>query len=112
MPELPDVAVYVESLARRVVGHPLSGYAILSPLVPRSVEPSLDDAVGRVVHGIRRLGKRIVFSFEGELYLVIHLMIAGRFRGFPSGTRAKLPPRVALALLEFSCRTAHRPGRR
>jgi formamidopyrimidine-DNA glycosylase len=101
MPELPDVTIYVESLTQRIVGQPLSGYAIHSPFILRTVEPPLDAAVGQVVVGVRRLGKRIVIALEGELFLVIHLMIAGRFRWFPSGTRFKLPGRIALAEFGF-----------
>jgi len=101
MPELPDVTIYVEALERRIVGQPLSGYAIHSPFILRTVEPSLDTAVGKKVVGVRRLGKRIVIALEGELFLVVHLMIAGRFRWFSAGTRFKLPGRIALAELGF-----------
>lgn len=101
MPELPDVTIYVEALERRIVGQPLSGYAIHSPFILRTVDPPLDTAVGRTVVRVQRLGKRIVIELEGELFLVIHLMIAGRFRWFPSGVRFKLPGRIALAELGF-----------
>ena len=101
MPELPDITIYVEALERRIVGQPLSGYAIHSPFILRTVEPSLDTAVGKKVVGVRRLGKRIVIALEGELFLVVHLMIAGRFRWFSAGTRFKLPGRIALAELGF-----------
>src|SRR6476619_2426808 len=101
MPELPDVTVYVESLARRIVGEPLTGYAILNVFALRSVEPPLDALVDRVVHGVRRLGKRIVIEFDDELRLVVHLMIAGRFRWIPAGSRARVPARIALAELTF-----------
>ncbi|MEP7002488.1 MAG: DNA-formamidopyrimidine glycosylase family protein, partial [bacterium] len=101
MPELPDVTVYVEAIHQRVHGQPLSAYAILSPFVLRTVEPSLDDLVGRVVASVERLGKRIVIGFDGELFMVIHLMIAGRFRWFDAGARKKIPARIALAELEF-----------
>ena len=101
MPELPDITIYVEALERRIVGQPLSGYAIHSPFILRTVEPSLDTAVGKKVVGVRRLGKRIVIALEGELFLVVHLMLAGRFRWFPAGTRFKLPGRIALAELGF-----------
>jgi len=101
MPELPDVTVYVEAIHQRVHGQPLSAYAILSPFVLRTVEPSLDDLVGRVVTGVERLGKRIVIEFDGELFMVIHLMIAGRFRWFDASARKKIPGRIALAELEF-----------
>ncbi len=101
MPELPDITVYVEALERRIDRQPLLGYAILSPFVLRTVEPPLDEAVGVMVRGVWRLGKRIVISFDGELHLVLHLMIGGRLRWFPAGSRTRLPPRIALARLEF-----------
>jgi formamidopyrimidine-DNA glycosylase len=101
VPELPDVTVYVESIARRVLGQPLTGYAIRSVFALRSVDPPLDAIVGRPVLGVRRLGKRIVIDFGDELHLVIHLMIAGRFRWMPAGARAKVPARIALADLQF-----------
>jgi formamidopyrimidine-DNA glycosylase len=101
MPELPDVTVYVESLARRIVGEPLTGYAILNVFALRSVEPPMDAVVDRVVRGVRRLGKRIVIEFDDELRLVVHLMIAGRFRWIPEGSRTRVPARIALAELTF-----------
>ena len=101
MPELPDVTIYVEAIARRVVGQPLEGYAIRSVFALRSVEPPLDSLVGRVVAGVRRMGKRIVLDFDDELHLVVHLMIAGRFRWIPAGARTRVPARIALAELEF-----------
>jgi len=101
MPELPDVTLYVESLAERLVGRPLTAYAIKSPFVLRTVDPPLDAAVGVPVTSVRRLGKRIVIGFEGELFVVVHLMIAGRFRWLPPGARKRIPPKLALAELEF-----------
>jgi formamidopyrimidine-DNA glycosylase len=101
VPELPDVTIYVEAIARRVVEQPLTGYAIRSVFALRSVDPPLDEIVGRPVLGVRRLGKRIVLDFDLELHLVIHLMIAGRFRWMPAGARAKVPARIALAELQF-----------
>jgi formamidopyrimidine-DNA glycosylase len=101
MPEIPDVTVYVEALRRRVTGEPLEGYAVLSPFVLRSVDPPLDKLVGRVVREVRRLGKRIVLAFDGELYLVIHLMIAGRLRWSEAGARLRPPGRIALATFTF-----------
>ncbi len=101
MPELPDVTVYVESIARRIVGEALTGYAILNVFALRSVEPPLDALVGRTVRGVRRLGKRIVIEFDGDLFLVVHLMIAGRFRWIPAGSRTRVPSRIALAELTF-----------
>jgi formamidopyrimidine-DNA glycosylase len=93
--------VYVEAIARRVVGEPLTGYAIRSVFALRSVDPPLDALVGRTVVNVRRLGKRIVLDLDGDLHLVIHLMIAGRFRWIAAGARAKVPARIALAELQF-----------
>jgi len=88
VPELPDVTVYVESIAARVAGQPLQGVRVASPFVVRTFDPPLSAASGRRVLEVRRLGKRIVFVLEGGLFLVIHLMIAGRFKwlDFPPGT--------------------------
>jgi formamidopyrimidine-DNA glycosylase len=102
VPELPDVTLYVESLAARLLGEPLVAYAIKSPFVLRTVDPSLDAAVGVPVTSVERLGKRIVLGFDGEIFLVVHLMIAGRFRWLKAGARKRIPPRLALAELEFA----------
>ena len=101
MPELPDVTIYVEAIARRLVGQPLEGYAIRSVFALRSVEPPLDVLVGRAVCAVRRLGKRIVLDFDDDLHLVVHLMIAGRFRWIAAGGRARVPARIALAEFQF-----------
>jgi len=100
MPELPDVVVYLEALERRIVGQVLDRVRILSPFVLRSVEPPITEAAGRHVIGLRRMGKRLVFALEGELFLVIHLMIAGRLRWRPPG--AKAPGRMGLAAFDFA----------
>ena len=100
MPELPDVTVYVESIAARVRGQPLRGVRVASPFVVRTFEPPLSAAAGRTVLDVRRLGKRIVFVLEGDLFLVIHLMIAGRFRWAEAG--AKVPGKVGLAAFDFA----------
>ena len=102
MPELPDVTIYVEAIAQRVIGEPLTGWAIRSVFALRTVDPPLEALVGRTVRGVRRLGKRIVLGFDDELYLVVHLMIAGRFRWIPAGSRTRVPARIALAELEFA----------
>jgi formamidopyrimidine-DNA glycosylase len=99
VPELPDVVVYIEALERRILGQPLERVRIVSPFVLRSVEPPIGEAEGRRVIGLRRLGKRIVWALEGELFLVIHLMIAGRLRWRPAG--AKPPGRIGLAAFDF-----------
>ena len=101
MPELPDVTIYAEAIARRVVGQPLGGFAIRNVFALRSVEPPLDALVGRAVRGVRRLGKRIVLDFDDDLHLVVHLMIAGRFRWIPTGARSRVPARIALAEFQF-----------
>jgi formamidopyrimidine-DNA glycosylase len=99
MPELPDVTVYVEALERRVVGHRLEEIRLNSPFVLRTVAPPLGEVQGRRVAGVRRLGKRIVIALEGELFLVLHLMIAGRLRWLLAGV--KPPARITLATLAF-----------
>ena len=100
MPELPDVTVYIEALLERVLDQPLMGYAMLNPFILRTVEPPLDALVGKSVRDIRRLGKRIAFAFDDELFLVIHLMIAGRFRWLEDA-RKKVPGRISLAEFAF-----------
>jgi formamidopyrimidine-DNA glycosylase len=99
LPELPDVTVYIERLEEFVGGRELKAFRILNPFVLRSVDPAPADLVGRSVRDVRRLGKRIVLGFEDDLFLVIHLMIAGRLRWRPPGK--KLPGKLGLAALEF-----------
>jgi formamidopyrimidine-DNA glycosylase len=99
VPELPDVTAYVEAIAARVAGQPLRGVRVASPFVVRTFDPPLGAAAGKRVLGVRRLGKRIVLSLEDGLFLVIHLMIAGRFRWETAG--AKIPGKVGLAAFDF-----------
>ncbi len=99
MPEYPDVELYLHALRARIVGQPLTRVQVSSPLLVRSVAPPIDAAIGARVIGLRRLGKRIVWAFEGRLFFVFHLMIAGRFRWKPAG--AKAPAKVGLAAFEF-----------
>jgi formamidopyrimidine-DNA glycosylase len=99
MPELPDITVYIEALERRVMGHPLEQIRLASPFLLRSVEPPLSELRGRPVRQLLRLGKRIVFGLEGDLFLVLHLMIAGRLRWKPAG--ARIPGRVGSAAFDF-----------
>jgi formamidopyrimidine-DNA glycosylase len=99
MPELPDVVVYIEALERRVVGRSLDRVRLISAFVLRTAVPPIATAEGKRVRGLRRVGKRIVLELEGELFLVIHLMIAGRLRWLSSGTRP--PGRITLAVFEF-----------
>jgi formamidopyrimidine-DNA glycosylase len=103
MPELPDVAVYIEALEARVRGARLLAVRVLSPFVLRSVDPPLRAAIGRTVTGLRRLGKRIVIELEDGLFLVLHLMIAGRLHWKRAGT--KLPGKIGLAAFDFSTGT-------
>jgi formamidopyrimidine-DNA glycosylase len=99
MPELPDIVVYIEALERRVLGEQLTGVRIASPAVLRTFDPPYDAAVGSSVKTLRRVGKRIVFGFENDLFLVIHLMVAGRLRWEPP--RKPIPKKVGLAALDF-----------
>ena len=78
MPEYPDVTVYIEALRARREGHALEGIRLASPFLLRTAEPPIVDTFGRRVVGFERIGKRIVFCMEGDLFLVLHLMIAGR----------------------------------
>jgi formamidopyrimidine-DNA glycosylase len=103
MPELPDVTVYVESLERRLAGQRLDKVRLASPFLLRSVEPPVTDAEGRAVVGARRIGKRVVLELEGELFLVMHLMIAGRLRWRDAG--AIIPKRRGLAAFDFEVGT-------
>jgi len=99
MPELPDITIYLEALASRIVGQPLERARVVSPSLLRTVDPPLTAAEGRKVVGLRRIGKRIVWEMEGDLFLVFHLMIAGRFKWRPEGTKS--PARVGLASFDF-----------
>jgi formamidopyrimidine-DNA glycosylase len=103
MPELPDLAVYVDALDTRVRGQVLNAVQIRNPFVLRTVDPPLDAVAGRTVTGVRRQGKRIVLELAGELFVVIHLMIAGRLRWLEAGRAA--PARITLALFEFASGT-------
>ena len=103
MPELPDIVVYCERLAARLVGQPLVRVRLASPFVLRTVDPPLGAAHDRLVHEVRRLGKRIVVGLEDDLFLVIHLMIAGRLRW--DAPRAAVPRRVGLAAFDFPAGT-------
>ena len=99
MPELPDIVLYLEHLTPRVVNQTLQRVIVRSPFLVRTFEPPISEAAGKRVLALRRMGKRIVFQLEGGLFLVIHLMIAGRFRWKPPGT--KPPGKVGLAAFEF-----------
>jgi formamidopyrimidine-DNA glycosylase len=99
MPELPETEAYLHALRARVQGLPLEGLRLGSPFLVRTVEPPIAALPGRRVEELRRLGKRIVFAFEGELFAVFHLMITGRFHWKAKG--AKIPGKVGLAALDF-----------
>jgi formamidopyrimidine-DNA glycosylase len=99
MPELPDIVVYLEALERRILGQPLTGIRVMSPFVLRSVEPPVAELAGRRVTGLSRMGKRLVWELEGERFIVLHLMIAGRLRWAAAGGRA--PGRIGLAAFDF-----------
>jgi len=103
LPELPDITLYLEALEQRILGHVLQRIVIASPFLLRSVNPSIESAHGRAVTSLRRLGKRIVIGLDGDLWLVLHLMIAGRLhwkqrRVVPDGRRT-------LAAFEFDSGT-------
>ena len=99
MPELPDVTVYVELIAAKIVGKKIDRARIASPFVVRSVDPPVRDVEGKKVQDVRRIGKRIAIGLEEELWIVIHLMIAGRFKWLKPG--AKIPGRLGLAAFDF-----------
>jgi formamidopyrimidine-DNA glycosylase len=102
MPELPDVTVYTECLQAKVGACTLTQVTLQSPFLLRTAVPPIDSARGRGVQGIERLGKRVVIALEGEYFLVIHLMIAGRLHWQSLGAKAKkLPPKNVLAQFEF-----------
>jgi formamidopyrimidine-DNA glycosylase len=99
MPELPDIAAYVSALEPRIVGQPLVRVRLANVFLLRTVKPPIVDVEGRTVRELRRIGKRIAFGVDGDLWLVLHLMIAGRLHWRPAG--AKLSGRQNLAALDF-----------
>src|SRR5262245_34985014 len=112
VPELPDLFVYLEALRRHVVGRRLDRVRLLSPFVLRSVDPPLDSLFGLAASGVDRVGKRLVLVFPDDVFLVIHLMIAGRLRwraptpgGNPSKTKGNPSPKIVLAAFEFETGT-------
>jgi formamidopyrimidine-DNA glycosylase len=100
VPEYPDVELYLHALRPRVVGHVVTGVRLGNPFLVRSVEPPIETCVGRRVLGLQRLGKRIVFELDDDYFLVIHLMVAGRFRWRDPG--ARIPGKVGLAAFDFN----------
>ena len=104
MPELPDITVYLEALSSRVLQQPLERLRIGNPFIVRTIEPPVSAIEGKRVNELRRLGKRIVFAMEGDLFVVLHLMIAGRLRWRERG--AAIPGKVGLAAFDFPTGTA------
>ena len=103
MPELPDIEVYVDHLRRRIVSQALLSVRVRSPFLVRSFDPPLRECEGHRVESVRRLGKRIVVDLDGDLHLVLHLMIAGRLRWRPAA--AKVPGKIGLAAFDFGAGT-------
>src|SRR5271154_3686016 len=99
MPELPDIAAYITALERCIVGQPIERVRLASPFLLRTVQPSITDVEGRMVRELRRVGKRIAIGVEGDFWLVLHLMIAGRLHWRAAG--AKLAGRQTLAAFDF-----------
>src|SRR5262245_20107228 len=99
MPELPDILLYLHALRPRVVGHRVVRVRLASPFLLRSIDPPLTAVEGRVIVDLHRLGKRVVFEAERDLFLVFHLMIAGRFQWKPTG--AKIPGKLGQLALDF-----------
>lgn len=99
MPELPDIVVYIEALSERTLGREVRGVRVSSPAVLRTYRPAHDAPVGRTVEKLHRVGKRIVFQFDPDLYLVIHLMVAGRLRW--DAPHKVIPKKAGLAAVDF-----------
>jgi formamidopyrimidine-DNA glycosylase len=100
MPELPDIAAYLSALESRILGQRLEHARVASPFLLRTVQPPIEAFEGQTIHELRRIGKRIAIGFEGDLWMVLHLMIAGRLHWRPAG--AKLGGRNNLAALNFA----------
>jgi len=101
VPELPDIEAYVEALAERVVGEPVLGVRLASPFLLRTADPPLREVEGKSVVAVRRLGKRVVLALEGELFLVVHLMIAGRLHWIERGGKRAGRTGTSLAMFEL-----------
>lgn len=106
LPELPDILVYLEALRPRVVGRAIERARIISPFVLRTFDPPIEQIEGKKVRGIERAGKRFIFDCDDELLVVVHLMIAGRWR-YSKDPRAKPPPKITLASLVFADGALH-----
>ncbi len=103
MPELPDIIVYREALEQRTLDVTLKSIRLGNPFLLRSITPQVSEVIGRKVAGLRRMGKRLVFHLEGDMYLVLHLMIAGRLHWKPPGV--KIPGKIGLAAFDFTTGT-------
>ncbi len=103
MPELPDVVVYIEALEKRILGQRLEAVRIVSPFLLRTVDPPIESTFGEIVTRLRRLGKRICIGLEGDLWLVMHLMIAGRLHWRARGAKVSKPR--GLAAFDFASGT-------
>jgi formamidopyrimidine-DNA glycosylase len=101
MPELPDLVLYLDALTRHIVGRRLERLMLHSPFVLRTVDPPIETVNGLTVRGVRRIGKRIVLVFDDDLFLVIHLMIAGRLRWREPGRKSGMGPKLMLASFVF-----------
>src|SRR3954470_12630601 len=99
MPELPDITAYIGALEKRIVGQPLLRVRIASAFLLRTAQPSITDVEGRIVRKLRRVGKRVAIGVDGDMWLVIHLMIAGRLHW--KSKDAKLGGRNSLAAFDF-----------
>ena len=104
MPEMPDLEVYAEHMEKRCGGARLAAIRLASPFLLRTVSPTIDDLVGREVVGVRRFGKQLLVELDGEFYIVLHLMIAGRLQWQPLGRT--VPKRVGLAAFDFEATSA------
>jgi formamidopyrimidine-DNA glycosylase len=102
LPELPDVVVYIEALTRHIVGRRLERIRLLSPFVLRSVDPPIETLHGQTARDVRRIGKRIVLVFADDVFLVIHLMIAGRLRWREPGKKPGMGPKMILASFDYA----------
>ena len=100
MPELPDITVYIESLEARITGRRLEGIRLGNPFILRTFDPPPSAATGKIVQRVERIGKRIILALEDELFVAIHLMIAGRLHW--KKPRSKIPGRVGHAAFDFA----------
>src|SRR6202166_3078603 len=110
MPELPDITVYIEALEQRISGHTLTQAQIASPFLLRTIEPPVEACVGHKVSSIRRVGKRIAIGFDNDIWLVLHLMIAGRLHWFEKDKKHDGRRTLAAFLFDNGCLTLTEAG--